>query len=514
MAVVFCSLSGLPAREPVLSPVSHKIYERSLIEKHIAATGTDPSLPNTQLAVEDLVPIDLSSANNGVSPPRLPEAASIPILLSALQNEFDASALEIFNLRNELANARKELAQMMYQHDAACRVISRLVQERDQALQLASGGNLRNEDVEMQVENMPPPAAFPIRRASPSSPAKKQLSKLNEEIVEELVHYATSVSKDRKKRWKEIPEDLLSASHIASLESIGEFDVGKGSGISASSILEDSNEVLVLGHSNGIVRAVDFSSGKLLASTTLKSSSSTRVNSVDVASAGAPLVVAGADDGVVRMWTYKKTKFEAGTSFSNHNDAVTAVAFQPTNKYIVSASRDQTWCLYDVAIGGVLNQFSEEPLTYSTVGFHPDGLLLALGAEEGHIRVWDLKTQTVAETLDKASKTPVTSLHFCENGYYLASGDHQGTVKIWDLRKLAIVKEFTAGSSVASVRFNPTGHYLGVASDDSGLVFSASDNFSHVHTFSREGSLTGFEISRFANKFGSFDDNGTVAIWG
>jgi pre-mRNA-processing factor 19 len=89
--------------------------------------------------VEELVSVVLPAIEDQTAPvPRLPEAASVPVLLKALQNEWDAAALEVFNLRKQLADTRKELAQLLYQHDAACRVIARLSKERDEAIQLAA----------------------------------------------------------------------------------------------------------------------------------------------------------------------------------------------------------------------------------------------------------------------------------------------------------------------------------------------------------------------------------------
>ena len=46
--------------------------------------------------------------------------------------------LETFTLKQHLDITRKELTQALYQHDAACRVIARLIQERDEARSLLS----------------------------------------------------------------------------------------------------------------------------------------------------------------------------------------------------------------------------------------------------------------------------------------------------------------------------------------------------------------------------------------
>lgn len=104
------------------------IYEKRLIEQYINEHGTEPNAGEA-FSADDLLPVKSSR----IVRPRPPTLTSIPALLATFQNEWDALALETYNLQEQLARVREELATALYQHDAAVRVIARLTKERDDA---------------------------------------------------------------------------------------------------------------------------------------------------------------------------------------------------------------------------------------------------------------------------------------------------------------------------------------------------------------------------------------------
>ena len=127
MSVTTCALSGQTLLNPVVSVKSGHVFERDLILKQLEVTGQCPLSGLTLDPKSDLVALVVY----GASAPKPLTTNSVPSLLQAVSSEWDSVMLEVFQLRKSLDETRKELSHALYQHDAACKVICRILREND-----------------------------------------------------------------------------------------------------------------------------------------------------------------------------------------------------------------------------------------------------------------------------------------------------------------------------------------------------------------------------------------------
>ena len=397
------------------------------------------------MTLEDLLPVKSSTTVK----PRTTAAASIPGLLSIFHNEWDALMLETHELRVDLHGTRQELSHALYQHDAACRVISRLMKERDEAREALANARAAG------------PSAAPGKRG-PSSDAmevdaegdsKKQRSGVPPEAIDAMTAKSKELSKARKKR--EI------SSTLASPEDVGKMEVGttapchatKAKGIRAIRVNPSNADEVATGGADGSLALFDAAKGKRGALMTGHKKAVT-----DVAFAGDAVLTSSADK-TVKIW---RGGAEATAVAGVHEGEVVAVSAHPTNAYAVSIGGDGAWAFMDVGAAECLS-VQRDGAEYTCGGFHPDGLILGTGAADSSVKIWDVKTSKVAAKVE-GHVGAVTSMSFSENGYYLATCAQDG-VKLWDLRKLKNFKSVEA-AGVKCVRFDLSGHYLAVGGAD------------------------------------------------
>ncbi|PVD32778.1 hypothetical protein C0Q70_08224 [Pomacea canaliculata] len=485
------TVSNEVPEHPVVSPVSGHVFERRLIEKYVNENGTDP-LTGGKLQVDMLIDIKTSP----LVKPRPPTATSIPAILKALQDEWDAVMLHSFTLRQQLQTARQELSHALYQHDAACRVISRLTKEvtaarealatlKPQAGITAAVGSYA-APAPQPVSNYEFSAAFSycillmlLKQALRQHNLLRRLG-MSDEVIQKLQDKATLLTAERKKRGKTVPEGLANSDDIRAYRQLA-FSHGKGvhsasvPGILALDLcLRDTSRIVTGGNDK---TAVVFNKDTEQVMAILKGHTK-KVTSV-IYHPEEEIVITASPDTSIRVWGVANA--QCGQMIRAHDAPVTGISLHATGDYLLSCSTDMYWAFSDIRTGRVLTKVRDQKWSdgwesmvlrnrvpaLTCAQFHPDGLIFGTGTDDAVIKIWDLKERANVANF-QGHQGAVSSISFSENGYYLATAAEDSVVKLWDLRKLKNFKTLQLGDNyeVKALCFDQSGTYLAVAGTD------------------------------------------------
>jgi len=444
-----CEISGEVPDEPVVSKLSGHIFEKRLILKAITDSGICP------VTKQEITPLDLVDIKtlSKTTAPRPPSATSISSMLKIFQEEWDALLLECYKLKQHVTQVRQELSHALYQHDAACRVIARVTQERDKA---------RLELSETR-KNM---AAALAHTASGSAMDVEAPTGFTDELVSKILEKSEELQKWRRGRPKK-PEGLATKQQIGQLKEISSNHLHSpsDSGILSLALHSSKPELVFTGGVDSNILCWNTKTQRI--EQTLKGHKK-KVTVLETHPDGKQqLLISGSSDKTVKLWSYsnEEDKWSIANSLSIHTASVNDIDIHPLGDHFVSCSDDQSWAFSSITTGSVIQKISTM-VKYDCCEFHPDGRLMGTGDSNHAIQIWELHNQNSIVTLTE-SKTPVTSISFSENGYHMAAASVDGVVRVYDLRKTNLLHEFSSnGSRVNKVEYDKSGQYLAIASQD------------------------------------------------
>jgi WD40 repeat protein len=197
------------------------------------------------------------------------------------------------------------------------------------------------------------------------------------------------------------------------------------------------------------------------------------------------ILATGSDDGTAKLWHL----FDA--NIDGHTGAVLSVAFHPSGEFLATGSHDETVKLWqlspDRSSASCVATLDGHKGAVLSVAFHPNGEFLATGSNDRTAKLWKLSSDrssaTCVATLEGRedaqgrSSGSVNSVAFHPRGRFLATGSYNRTAMLWKLTKSAntlsatLVRNFSDESSgpdtsVVSVAFDPTGHFLATGNTD------------------------------------------------
>ncbi len=142
-----------------------------------------------------------------------------------------------------------------------------------------------------------------------------------------------------------------------------------------------------------------------------------------------------------------------------HVHAITAVAFSPDSKIVLTGAVDQDARLWDTKSGRLIGKALHHPAFVLSVAFSPDSKTVATGSgyPTGEARLWDAASgQTIGNPLPH--QRAVHAVAFSPDGKTILTGGDDGMVRRWDATTgRPIGTELRHGNDVRRVMFSPDG---------------------------------------------------------
>jgi len=561
---LLCSLSGNIATRPVINPRNGRIYDHHSIQQYLLTSDNDP-ITKDSLKFEDLIPIHSSSLS---LPPFLTSSSpssttsSLSSLLSSLTNEFDGLMLEQFTLKKEIYSLKQELAHSLYQYDAACRVIARLIKERDEARSNNNNNSLSSSDIQSSINEEK--SEF---KQNSSSTIKSSANSHQNQNEMEIDHQSNSSDdsshstftriltecaeflsgkggKKRKSSIKSLAATIPSKEILKNIQLKSSF-VPQSNQSSQSILAMDvdynygANGLTTTGNNEGIISVYDCNKNELLHSIqghkkritdlTFIHPSSYRQsieNSSSLASNSPLPILSSSSDGSISLHVYNnennKNNYETKYNYSAHTGSV-SLNVHPSAFYYISAGLDGLWFINDINTGKQIISYNNNTSNengFNSCKFHPDGRIVGLTVTDLTMKIFDVSSAVIAASFTGHKSEPL-AISFSPNGYHAATGDSDGIIKLWDLRYVGAEKpanfaNIETNAAVNDLTFDEGAKLLFTATGNQTKIYDAKtleEIFQTNPNDSGESIISAVRVGLAAKKFHSASKDGKINIY-
>lgn len=192
-----------------------------------------------------------------------------------------------------------------------------------------------------------------------------------------------------------------------------------------------------------------------------------------------PYLASGSVDGTVRFWAGNEQG--DSTAISVDGTPIHSISLSQRFDKIIVSTDSYTPTIWDPRYCKKLVDLEEHDDSINTCSISSDGLVALTGSSDGTFRLFDLRSGTIANTIEVGS--PIISSSIRQTGTAVAVGCENGNVYLWDTRTQAFLnKDPLHHGLVTSLDFHPTKNFLLTASADTTIGVCDADDRQLLYT--------------------------------
>ena len=239
-------------------------------------------------------------------------------------------------------------------------------------------------------------------------------------------------------------------------------------------------------------------------------------------------VISGSLDGTIKQWD--STTGAEIRSIAAHEKVIHDVCFNKDGSKIASASADKKIKVWDVESGNEILTLDGHQDSVLCVRFSPDGSRIASGGKDKLAFIWQLENPTRQTLKLQGHRNEVRSIAFSPDGSSLVSGggnphsnDSQGFLKLWDVKSGDELRTFNeTPETILALDFSPDGKQLVSAGGHPTTIASSTDQIKlwdvetgeHLKSFqAHTGFVSSIKFSPDATRLASGAWDKKIVVW-